>query len=150
MHTIKSIKNDFRFEQKLDSNSLSNLPISLLYYSNLKPLFISKLPSVISPKNEAVDYNELNPVLSAYLKELSIYNRETKGIMNYYSKIVSYNFNYNTNKISSSVYELLAAAFLRMRCLISKPIFIITPDKISIHLFYFLLVANKKTLKNIL
>ena len=36
MHKI--IKKDFRFEPKLDSNSLSNIPVSLLYYSNLKPI----------------------------------------------------------------------------------------------------------------
>jgi hypothetical protein len=152
LHAIKSIKNDFRFEQNLDSNSLSNLPISLLYYSNLKPLAINKNLYKFNNKiknTERVYDNKLEPVLSSYLRELSIYNRETKGIMNYYSKIVGYNFNYNTNKISSSVFEFLSAAFISMRCLISKPIFIITPDKISIHLFYFLMVANKKTLKKI-
>jgi len=153
LQTIKSIKTDFRFEQKLDSNSLSNLPISLLYYSNLKPLhkFKDKLdyisPVSVIKGSSFNNNNNLEPVLSAYLRELSIYNRETKGIINFYSKIVGYNFNYNTNKISSSIYELLAAAFISMRCLISKPVFVITPKKISIHLFYFLMVANKKTLK---
>ena len=88
------------------------------------------------------------PVLSAYLRELSIYNREIKGLMDYYTRVIAYNFNHNTNKISSSVFEFLSAVFLSMRCLISKPIFIFTPDKISIHLFYFLMVANKNTLKN--
>ena len=35
LQTIETIKTDFRFEPKLDSNLLSNMPVSLLYYSNL-------------------------------------------------------------------------------------------------------------------
>ena len=77
---------------------------------------------------------------------MSIYNRETKGILNYFSKIIGYNFNTNTNKINSSIYGLLEASFKAMRCLISKPVFVITPDKITIQLFYFLLVTNKNQL----
>ena len=151
LHTIKGIKKDFKFEKNLDSNSLSNLPISLLYYSNLNTLKhnhnnLKNKSYLKSTTNFTTKKNKLEPVLSSYLRELSIYNRETKGIMNFYSKIVGYNFNYNTNKISSSVYEYLAAAFLRMRCFISKPVFIITPDKVSINLFYYLLVDNKSDL----
>lgn len=141
LQTIKTIKSDFRFEPRLDSNSLSNIPVSLLYYSNLKPAYIKNNNTYMSQEFEKP------PVISAYLRELSIYNRETKGIINYFSKIVGYNFNTNTNKISSSIYDLLEASFNAMRCLISKPVFIITPEKITIQLFYFLLVANKNKLK---
>ena len=80
---------------------------------------------------------------------MSIYNRETKGIINYFSKIVSYNFNANNNKISSSITDLLEASFKVMHCLISKPVFVITPEKVTIQLFYFLMVANKKQLRKI-
>jgi Mitochondrial ribosomal protein (VAR1) len=141
LQTIKTIKSDLRFEPRLDSNSLSNIPVSLLYYSNLKPAYIKNNNTYVSQEFEKP------PVISAYLRELSIYNRETKGIINYFSKIVGYNFNTNTNKISSSIYDLLEASFNAMRCLISKPVFIITPEKITIQLFYFLLVANKNKLK---
>jgi len=87
---------------------------------------------------------EKPPVISSFLRELSIYNRETKGIINYFSKIVSYNFNANNNRISSSITDLLEASFKVMHCLISKPVFVITPEKVTIQLFYFLMVANKK------
>lgn len=187
LQTIKTIKSDFRFEPRLDSNYSSNIPVSLLYYSNLKPAYIKNNNSqnivdstsimkdtVHKPTVETLFPNlapnprtlqapidiiqqtgnvgvlqefEKPPVISAYLRELSIYNKETKGIINYFSKIVGYNFNTNTNKISSSIYDLLEASFNAMRCLISKPVFIITPEKITIQLFYFLLVANKNNLK---
>jgi hypothetical protein len=163
LQTIETIKTDFRFESKLDSNSLSNIPVDLLYYSNLKPVQGLKdnkdsvnRASVIKGSGGAGAPHtnpileggaEKPPVISAYLRELSIYNRETKGIINYFSKIVGYNFKTNTNKISSSVYDLLEASFNAMCCLISKPVFVITPEKITIKLFYFLLVANKNKLK---
>jgi len=175
LQTIETIKTDFRFESKLDSNSLSNIPVDLLYYSNLKPVQglkdnedtvnrasvikgLEETHTSLSPKGRGDRARPTNhlleveaekpPVISAYLRELSIYNRETKGIINYFSKIVGYNFKTNTNKISSSVYDLLEASFNAMRCLISKPVFVITPEKITIKLFYFLLVANKNKLKN--
>lgn len=196
LHTIKSINKDFKFEHKLDSNKSSNLPITLLYYSKLKPdlspkkkIFSDKIKGrnfklkfsskknkyFLKPvNNKSIIYNKKNlaipfasstlrertsgfigrkfklePVLSAYLRELSIFNREIKGVINYYSRIIGYNFNYNTNKISSSVYDLLAAVFFSMRCLISRPIFIFSPDKISIQLFYFILVVEKENLKSV-
>ena len=45
----------------------------------------------------------------------------------------------NTN----NVYKLLLNFFKSMYCLISKPVFITTPDKIKIQLFYFLLASGK-------
>jgi hypothetical protein len=196
LQTIETIKTDFRFEPKLDSNLLSSIPVSLLYYSNLIPVQqpvlknaaagsgkitvqrqrlhannnsiislkskgagnVTITSSQISTSTQEQGINCFNvksveaenpPILSSYLKELSIYNRETKGIINYYSKIVGYNFNTNYNKISSSIYDLLEASFKVMHCLISKPVYVITPEKITIQLFYFLLVAKKKKIKNI-
>ena len=188
LQTIETIKKtEFRFEPKLDSNALSNNPVSLLYYSNLKPensaqlvgsngnaalstsaqlrtkeglhmlpLGMHSQSTVSGPanfsaeqKDKSQEGKEKPTVISAYLRELSIYNRETKGIINYFSKIVGYNFNTNTNKISSTIIDLLEASFKAMRCLISKPVFVITPEKITIELFYFLLITNKKQLKKI-
>jgi hypothetical protein len=151
LQTIKTIKTDLRFEPKLDSNSLSIIPVSLLYYSNLKEEMgfkhkKSALVQVNSPVASAEGVAEKPPVLNAYLRDLSPYNRETKGTIKYYSKIIGYNFNTNTNKISNNIYDLLAASFKAMRCLISKPVFVITPDKITIQLFYFLMVASKPRL----
>ena len=111
LYAISSIKKDSRFEFNLeDITSYNNLPISLWYYSNLKPLYKFKHKlSVRSSSNsnnsiinnnyniEDKSINKLEPVLSAYLRELSTYNRETKGLRDYYSRVIGYNFNYNTN-----------------------------------------------------
>jgi len=107
--------------------------------------------TVRSQQTTAIDINreEAPAVLSSFLRELSIYNRETKGVINYFSKIVSYNFNANNNKISSSITDLLEASFKAMHCLISKPVFVITPKKVTIQLFYFLMVAKKTKLRKI-
>lgn len=47
-----------------------------------------------------------------------------------------------TNKFKKNVFEFLKSSFYSMHCLISKPIFVITPDKITIQLFYFILIPN--------
>jgi hypothetical protein len=148
LQTIETIKTDLIFEPKLDSNILSKAPVSLLYYSNLKPIVNpgSNTPLVVTSQSPELS---LPPVLSSYIRELSIYNRESKGIIDYYSRIVSYNFNANNNKISSSITDLLEASFKAMHCLISKPVFVITPKKVTIELFYFLMVAKKSQLKKI-
>lgn len=50
---------------------------------------------------------------------------------------------YNLNKlVTNNVYKLLFNFFKSMYCLISKPVFITTPDKIKIQLFYFLCIPK--------
>jgi hypothetical protein len=50
---------------------------------------------------------------------------------------------YNTNKILlNNIYTLLIMFFKSMYCLISKPIFIFTQDKLKIQLFYFACVTE--------
>ena len=65
----------------------------------------------------------------------------------FYSNIIGYSFNNDTNKLIKNVYNLLAASFKSMYCLISKPVFVITPDKIIIQLFYYLFIPNILKLK---
>lgn len=142
LQTIKTIKTDFNFESKIDGNSLSIVPVPLLYYSNLNKIKVKRR----SFNHYENIIQKSNPILSAYLREMSIYNRETKGIINYYSRIIGYNFNSNNNKISSSIFDLLEASFRSMRCFISKPVFVFSSKKITIQLFYFLLVINNKKL----
>lgn len=49
----------------------------------------------------------------------------------------------NLNKlVTNNVYKLLFNFFKSMYCLISKPVFITTPDKIKIQLFYFLCIPK--------
>jgi hypothetical protein len=62
------------------------------------------------------------------------------------AKILTTTNNYNFNKynqinkiIKNNIYEFLHKSFLSMFSLISKPVYIVTPDKIIIQLFYLIL-----------
>jgi Mitochondrial ribosomal protein (VAR1) len=87
-------------------------------------------------------YNKNKPNIHDYLRSMSIFNRRIEGIFMYYSKIISLNFNTNTNKLIQHICQLLTASFKSMFCYISKPVFFITADKVIIQLFYFLFIPN--------
>lgn len=90
--------------------------------------------------------NNNNPVVNQYLKSMSVYNMKKKGILIYFNNLVDYKFVEGSlgyiNKLIFKIQNLLQASFKSMYCLISKPLFIITPDKITIKIFYFLLLPN--------
>ena len=78
--------------------------------------------------------------LYKYINSISEFKNETVK----YTNIV-YQFNKNNKGkqnssvgINKNVFTLLESAFLSMSCLISKPIIIITPNKVVIQLFYYL------------
>ena len=77
--------------------------------------------------------------LYKYINTISEYNNETVKYQN-----IVYQFNKNKGKQNSSVginknvYTLLESTFLSMSSLISKPIIIITSNKVVIQLFYYL------------
>lgn len=80
-------------------------------------------------------------------KEINI-NKYFKSISKYDSETVKYqNIVYQFNKkgiqnssvgINKNVFTLLESTFLSMSCLISKPIIVITPNKVVIQLFYYI------------
>jgi len=80
-------------------------------------------------------------------KEINI-NKYFNSISKYDSETVKYqNIVYQFNKkgiqnssvgINKNVFTILESTFLSMSCLISKPIIIITPNKVVIQLFYYL------------
>jgi Mitochondrial ribosomal protein (VAR1) len=92
-------------------------------------------------------------------KEINI-NKYFKTISKYDSKTVKYqNIVYQFNKkgiqnssvgINKIVFTLLESTFLSMSSLISKPIIVITPNKVIIQLFYYLnkYYSNNKLLNN--
>ena len=89
------------------------------------------------------------PIINQYLKEISKYNSYQKGVILSYYNIMGFNFNSNSNKLIKNIYTLLARSFKSMYCLISKPVFVMTPDKIIIQLFYFLFIPNILKFKKI-
>lgn len=98
-------------------------------------------------------YNN-TPVINQYLKSMSVYNMKKKGILIYFNNLVDYKFIKGSlgyiNKLIFKIQKLLQASFKSMYCLISKPLFIITPNKITIKIFYFLLLPNFLKYKKLL
>jgi hypothetical protein len=61
------------------------------------------------------------------------------------SQSVTYNFNKNFKKIDlNSVYKILKYFFISLSSLISKPVFLFSPDKINIRFFYFVIPSFSK------
>lgn len=83
------------------------------------------------------------PRINKYLKSISLLNSQTKGQVTTYSENISYNFKAGNNKLIKNIYTLLEYSFFSMSSLISKPVFDITPEKVVVHLYFF--VFNKAT-----
>jgi hypothetical protein len=88
--------------------------------------------------------------INKYLKSISKYDSETvkyQNIVYQFNKKGIQNSSVGINKI---VFTFLESTFLTMSCLISKPVIIITPNKVVIHLFFYLNKFNfRKNLLNI-
>jgi Mitochondrial ribosomal protein (VAR1) len=125
--TINSILKIKEFDYKTDSISMNSNFIPVVYNNKsvLEGNIISK-----------------SPIINDYLKAISKFNIINKGISVHYSNIIGFNFNSKINKLYKNIYNLLVYSFKSMFCLISKPIFVITPNKIIIQLFYYLFIPN--------
>lgn len=155
------INNNLNLFKGLDDNS----PVKINYYPNLKfdqfakGFILQKLlnnngtvntQSIIEEsKSEYTNWIETNkrPVINQYLKAMSVFNNRKKGTFIYFTNIFNYSFINNNNKMIKNIYKLLKLVFKSMYSLISKPVYFISPNKIIIHLFYFLLIPNIKGIK---
>ena len=61
---------------------------------------------------------------------------------------IKFNFNKSNNKKIQNISTLLEYAFKAMSCLISKPVYMETPDKIIINLFYFFIPGKVNNIIN--
>jgi hypothetical protein len=125
---IKSNLKNKNFDYKTDSISINSNPISVEY---------------------SVFGSNKKPIINKFLKSLSIYNLRKNGIFINYRLLMGYYFDSNINKLIINAYNLLSVSFKSMYCLISKPKFIFTPDKVTIQLFYYLFIPNILKLKKI-
>jgi len=133
-HTIKSIFKNKEFDYKTDSISMNSNQIPVVYNNK----------SVLEGNNLSN-----SPIIFEYLKAISKFNIINKGISINYYNIIGFKF-YSGNKLLfKGIYNLLYDSFKSMFCLISKPVFVITPNKIIIQLFYFLFIPNILKTKNI-
>jgi hypothetical protein len=106
----------------------------------------------INNNNNQEVKKEIKININKYIKSISKYNSETVKYQN-----IVYQFNKNNKGIQNSsvginknVFTLLESTFLSLSCLISKPIIVITPNKVVIQLFYYLnqFYSNNKLLNN--
>lgn len=130
------------------SNEQASRTIKKVAVKNIKPALINTNPFLISKINNQnksalqelpsfKPFAPLNgPIVSKFIKSMSKFNPE---IASYQS--ISYTFNKTNNNNIKNVYEsastVLKYAFRIMSCLISKPRFLVTPEKIEIRLFYY-------------
>jgi Mitochondrial ribosomal protein (VAR1) len=156
--TLNSIFKLNEFDYKNEAISNKSNPVEILYTNNKqnRSYYINNYNynkntnKDINNYSSKIDYNlHQKPIINQYLKSMSSYNRIKKGIFMSYSNIIGFNFNTERNKLITNIYKLLAASFKSMYCLISKPVFVMTPDKIIIQLFYFLFIPNILKFKKI-
>jgi len=112
--------------------------------------------------NENIKNKNKNTLIYQYLRntlqKLSpIANTQKRnGILFNYSKTIAYNFfspipmggssygEVNINKDLFKINQLLFYFFKSLNCLISKPVYLHTPDKVIVQLFYYLNIPKKK------
>jgi hypothetical protein len=79
------------------------------------------------------------------INKVNGFNKELNRLKNV-SVLTGYNQSANNRLIKYS-YKLLFYFFKSMYCLISKPVFLFTPDKVTIQLFYYLNIPKFKVFK---
>jgi hypothetical protein len=86
--------------------------------------------------NNHQEKKEIN--INKYIKSISKYDSETVKYQNIVYQFNKKGIQNSSVVINKNVFTLLESTFLSMSCLISKPIIIITPNKVVIQLFYYL------------
>jgi len=117
--------------------------INSIYTQNIQSnLENTNLTKNSSKQNEVKDWQSLQPNINKYFKAISIFNSEVASSQN-----ILYQFN-KSNKISNNyvnnkIFTILESSFFSMSSLISKPVFVFTPNKVVIQLFFYLNKNNK-------
>ena len=143
------INKDYKLEELDIFNFLSkSQKLNLLKFikNNLTPIYINKI-------------NKLNCLITEYHKNINNIRKTKITYTKYFQLItarksvkpfnqnIKYNFNkfnnINKNKNLNNIITLLEFTFRSMSCLISKPIFMETPHKININIFYFFIPGKE-------
>jgi hypothetical protein len=101
-----------------------------------KKVQISKNTIKLINKNKKEKEIKIN--LNKYIKSISKYNSETVKYQNIVYQFNNKGIQNSSVGINKNVFTLLESTFLSMSSLISKPVIIITPNKVVIQLFYYL------------
>jgi Mitochondrial ribosomal protein (VAR1) len=168
----KFIENDFKKtqeEQEVDSIKIRN---DVIYqYLKTFSIFNKRKNGIFIKYNKYISYNfnsknillrGVEPQTNKSLKTIAStatvgtdpkininkvngFNKELNRLKNV-SVLTGYNQSANNRLIKYS-YKLLFYFFKSMYCLISKPVFLFTPDKVTIQLFYYLNIPKFKVFK---
>lgn len=146
-------------------NKGENTTLELLKISEIKKESILNKTGYIklfSSKENPKDKNKKNTIIYQYLNNnlqkispmADINTQQKNGILFNYNKTIAYNFlntsineNLDNNKDLFQINKLLFYFFKSLNCLISKPVYLHTPDKVIIELFYFLNIPKKKVFR---
>jgi hypothetical protein len=169
----KFIENDFkktqaRVEQEVDS--IKNRNDVIYQYLKTFSIFNKRKNGIFIKYNKYISYNfnsknillrVVEPQTNKSLKSIENiaigkdpkininkvngFNKELNRLKNV-SVLTGYNQSANNRLIKYS-YKLLFYFFKSMYCLISKPVFLFTPDKVTIQLFYYLNIPKFKVFK---
>jgi hypothetical protein len=121
--------------------SKNNIILNTTNENNENFINLIKRKEIISTnKNKLKNFNE-------YLKSININNSINKEKLFTYNQEINYNYKNINNKLFYKTYLYLFYFFISMNSLISKPIFENKPNKLIIHLFFYLF--KEKNIKNI-
>jgi hypothetical protein len=153
------INNSVNFSIERKENILGNDSIDFVNGTDKRKssvfLFISKLKQQENKKNieslesksSLVDNKEkkLKNNIRKYINSKISFNSKIVKLLSTSNNFNYYKYNQNNNILRNNVYEFLQRSFISMFSLISKPVFITTPDKVIIQLFF--LIFKKEIIK---
>jgi len=135
--------NNLRLEQIINKSQISIF--KQILESGIKTNYTDKINHFKNLIHNYQKNTNININIIQYFKLVTPHK-----VVNKFNQNITYNFN-KYNKINiDNIVTLLEYAFRAMSCLISKPVFMITPNNIVINLFYYFIPGkvNKKTRKN--
>lgn len=114
-------------------------------YLNTFSIFNKKKNGVLIQYNQDISYNFNRKNILIRVADAGVpYGVEDYKV--HYRGLTVINRSAN-NRLIKYTYKLLFYFFKSMYCLISKPVFLFTPDKVTIQLFYFLNIPTFKVFK---
>lgn len=126
-------------------NKSNNLNNGLSIYGDGKIKMVTKkINKVNVTKKNIVENNIKSPKIINYISAISKFNTDIVTYQN-----ISYKFNkgnkITNTSVTNNITTFLEYSFTAMNSLISKPVFVITPNKVIIQLFFFLNNNNFKS-----
>lgn len=137
---IDKKKNPLRYNRLLAFYNLDKEVINPKNFESENKISLLKVN-----KDNKLKFEKTNKIKN-YIKSITNFNSKVAKFISKSNNYKFYRYNQINNPIKNNIYEFLHNSFISMFSLISKPVFIIKPDKIVIQLFYLLL--KKKIDKN--